>query len=725
MKNIAIKSVTALAAAIAAFGAWAAESNKTYSNPGTDTFTSVVTSLGNYGSRFVYVGAANDGNNPFKPQTDNPYGESIWRIWRSAEDAENPGVYPYGYDLTQYPKWASLWVANDAAQYGRLKIESGVYNFARGGSNYNNMTVAGSESEGYVWQTGGSVALMDAAQPSIFGNGGTAEYRLDGGSFFSASDFFFGHYGDETTTQKIIINGGTFQCGTLTSGKWFKLGENGTGARTIDINEGGTLALCHFENYGKGTTAINLNGGTLKQLFTDSNNCKYLIGSHDHTDDGVTVTVTGDSTLDTSGKDVYIKNVSIGGTGTLSLVGGGTVTFEANPTCKITVSGGTMAMFAAGNEVPAISLDMDVIGKNDYIGFDLSSITEVGVTQTLVENWNVATEDDSPVAEHIVIRNNGVYWNVSYSENTLTATSISVLAGDWSIFTGYYDGNHPPDQLKSWVNGRPTASTRVIVPGFVGFMQMWNNLDCGSVEIHDDFRMSGASRYQHLRSESVNGEGTLTFGSLNNSDVEFAWLESLESDFKPLELNVPVVIVNASKITSRTERGSPVVFNKPFTVSSGAICEAHTSSGMGDPVFNDDVTIDGSYSPHTVLTVAPGKNICGTGTVNGSLATSEGATLKVGIGDTGVCTNVLTVTGTANLANAAIEIEGGESLADAAIGTEVVLFRANAISSWTKKTVTIGGKPWKVVVGEETIEETLYQTLKATRTKAGFMLIVQ
>ena len=685
------------AATLATTSAWAAESNMSYITPGTNTFSSVVASLGNYGTRFVYVGAANDEANPFKPQTPSPCDEEIWRVWKSKEDPENPGEYPYGYNLVNYPKWASLWVANDSSQYGRLKIESGVYNFARGGSNYNNMTIAGTDSEGYIWQTGGSLSLTDGGQPAILGNGGTAEYLLDAGTFFCASDFYFGNMGDETTTQKIIINGGTFQNGTLTSGKWFKLGENGTGARTIDINAGGTCALCHFENYATGTTAINLNGGTLKQLFTDTNNCKYLIGSHDHTDDSVTVTVTQDSTLDTSGKDVHIKNVVIGGTGTLDIVGGGSVTFETLPTCKITSSDGTFVM--PSSLVRNITGEI-ILGKDEYLGFDLSSHTTVGETVTLAENVSLSTANDSPVAEHIVIKNSGVFWDVSYSENKLTATSVSTRTGDWSIFTGYYDGNHPPDQNKSWVNGRPDLSTRVIVPGYVGFMQMWGNLDCGSLEMHGDFTLTGANQYQHIRAKAITGEGTLTFGA-NRSDVTYAWLESqVDVQNAPLEIDVPVIIVNAAKITSRTGNSSPVKFNKSFEVSSGAVCDVHTGDGLGAPVFNDDVTIDGELINSHGTTIASGKKLFGSGTITGDLTMSSSATLGITIASDGTCTP-LTVSGTANITGATLAVEGGDYLAEAADGATITLFKAATITGWTEgTTVEIGGAPWSVSVGE-------------------------
>ena len=577
--------------------------------------------------------------------------------------------------------------------------------------------------------SGGTLTICDGYDVSIYehnqwvnhpdewhiinGKDATCEISVTGsGKVIALANVYFGNGGEEghaSTATITVSDGGELDCGSASMLKWFHFGSNGVCTRTININEGGVFGVSHIENHNGGT--ININGGTLKCVGTDDNYNAYLLGSYENSDDTLTVTVGEKGAfLDTNGNDVKIKNVVIGGTGTLTLIGGGSVTFDegATPTCTVVYGTGTWD----GTKVPAtISL-----GKNVFLAYDLTSTTTAGETVALAENVNITTEDGSPVAEHVVIRNDGVYWNVSYAANALTATSISALDGDFTIFTGYFNGDYPTDQTKSWVNGRPANNTKIIVPPSTPRMQIYaNSVSCGNVVLNGDLTIKGMFRWANLRPAGVTGTGTL---HLTASTDEYFYVEA---DGRSVDVEVPVVLSGYTRITSRPSY--PVTFKKDVTVSEGAHCRAQQDNAS--PVFEDNLTVLGEWINQYGTVMAMGKALSGSGKITGDLDMSAGATLKVGIGDTGVCTNVLTVTGTANLANAAIEIEGGESLADAAIGTEVVLFRAKAISNWTKKTVTIGGKPWKVVVGEETIEETPYQTLKATRTKAGFILIVQ
>ena len=582
---------------------------------------------------------------------------------------------------------------------------------------------------------GGSIRFSNtSSNMKICRNDGmTVDLDIDGGTFESMGDVWFGcENGEGSTVTMDISNGGVFSCGSATVGKWFKFGESGTMPRTINVNDGGTLAVCHFENYETGTTTLNLNGGTLKQLFTDSDNCKYIIGSNSHNDNSVTVTVTKDSTLDTSGKIVRIKNVVIGGAGTLRVVGGGTVIFETQPTCPVVADADTGIIRNVSSETTPATVSLRA---NDFLEYDLTSITDdPGAAQTLASGVAITTTDGSAVAEHIIIRHGAemtdheFHWNVSYENSTLTATyeGNGTVAGNnatrgFTIYTGYeHSASTRPE---CWVNGYPTETTKMIVP-FACELCLWEkNVHCGELVLHGDLTLSQQSkssttRYKNFQPKSVSGEGSL-FISFPDT---YGYFESAIAGESATPVDVPVVITGTPRLTGKSEY--PLNFNKSFTIDTGKTATLNWDSGANIVNFNGDLIVNGNLvTANRELTLQA--DITGSGTIDGSFTTAAGATLKVGIGDTGVCTNVLTVTGTANLANAAIEIEGGESLADAAIGTEVVLFRANAISNWTKKAVTIGGKPWKVVVGEETIEETLYQTLKATRTKPGFMLVIQ
>ena len=257
---------------------------------------------------------------------------------------------------------------------------------------------------------------------------------------------------------------------------------------------------------------------------------------------------------------------------------------------------------------------------------------------------------------------------------------------------------------------------------------MWGNLDCGSLEMHGDFTLTGAGQWQHIRAKAITGEGTLTFGA-NRSDVNYAWLESQENvQNAPLAIDVPVIIVNAAKITSRTGISSPVKFNKSFEVSSGAVCDVHTDDGLGAPVFNDDVTIDGELINSHGTTIASGKKLSGSGAITGDLTMSSSATLGITIASDGSCTP-LTVKGDADLASAEIAVVGADSLASAEEGSEIILLKATGQITWATKSVQLGDKRWRICTGtwtDETDPENpvVYNVLKAVKSHSGFCIIV-
>ena len=627
------------------------------------------------------------------------------------------------------PNWMVIGYGNPS--YGKFVVDGGMVSF--GETLYVN---DGNNSTSIVEVTSG--VMTNKIVYAGRNDGALAEITVNGGRMITTEDFYLGAGGNSTATLT-IENGGYLQNGTETYGKWFKFGENGTGTRTINLNEGGTLAVCHFENYANGTTEINFNGGTLKQIFTDSNNCKYIIGSHDHTDDAVTINVLEKGgIIDTNGKNVYIKNVAIGGTGTLTITGGGTVTLEALPTCPILVEEGTLVCTAA--TTPANI----TLGKHGFLKYDLSGVhatTEDDVTtlpadQTLATGVTITLPVGDTIAEHVIILNdNSLAWLPAYENNVLTA-SVSTATPEITVWTGNNSTWYAPrsnnyatkyNDPGNWTSGIPGDETKIVVP-FASeiYLDKTNGrFKAGDIElrttgdVHFCARDSKNLRYLSFAPKSVSGDGRMLLGGTGID---------ISSSGPACTIDVPLRATlqhhydgaNWYAYTAYLSGSSsyPLTVNKSLSIPDGVPFEVR-----GDVVINGDIVVDGTLRFTTTQEIKAG--LAGSGTIDGSFTTVAGATLKCGIDGTGVCTNVLTVTGTANMANAAIEIEGGESLADAAIGTEVVLFRASAISNWTKKTVTIGGKPWKVVVGEETIEETLYQTLKATRTKPGFMLVIQ
>ena len=119
--------------------------------------------------------------------------------------------------------------------------------------------------------------------------------------------------------------------GALSANEIWFLGN--AGHATVNLSSG-TVATGLFGVSGSAIYAINITGGTLKAT---ADNAVFLPSS-----DKLTVTVTGNATLDTDGKTITIDAAMLGD-GTLTCVGGGTVTFTSlDSTCTIVADGATV-----------------------------------------------------------------------------------------------------------------------------------------------------------------------------------------------------------------------------------------------------------------------------------------------------------------------------------------------------------------------------------------------
>lgn len=530
----------------------------------------------------------------------------------------------------------------------------------------------------------------------------------DGGYVSTYSDVRMGESGSAILT---IHEGGVFRAATASGGaRYIIINQSSSNPYTSTINlNGGTIETGRITTGGgaNSTAQFNFNGGTLRAVAAET-----LIANQ--SDLTVTVNEAG-GTIDTAGYNVTIAK-TIGGTGTLTITGGGTVTFSANPTCAIKVTDGTIVKFADGIRPSSI-----VLGAGDFIEYDLSSVTESGVTTNLDENVTITVPEGDEVGEHVIIKNGGVFWNVTYSGNTLTATSTSdttALTDGYTIWTGYGDNSNGND-IKSWVNGYPSATTRVIVP-FTCSMRTLDSISVGELVLHGDLTLySSNNRWKNIRPRSVTGDGTIYLGFANS----FGYFES-HLDSEATEVNVPVIAhANTPVVTGSST--SPLNFNKSFTINSGVIVDHNSPNNNVN--YNDDLIVNGTLKLHGKVPVLQ-KAIGGAGEIQGSFTTAEGATLYATVTNANATAECLTVTGTADLANATVEISGGELVADAAYGTKIVLLKANSISNWTKMSYVIPGqsKSWKIKKGNVvTVGEAEYETLVAEKSSSGFVIIVQ
>lgn len=669
-----------------------------------------------------------------------------------------------------------FWVARSSGSTAVLEVGGGTiavnseFNIANYGGNGTFVMTGGtiaSKGSSY-WGTdtgststaeisGGSLTLGDGNHEFIILNdaNSTCTITVNGGEVVSDGDVKFGNGGTTEgpgLAMLTISNGGYFGCGAEMRAKWFKFGEGGEGcARTININEGGVLGVWHFENYEKGTTTINFNGGMLKALGTDDNFNKYILGSHDHGDGSVTVTVNAKGgILDTNGKYIRIKNVVIGGEGTLKIVGGGSVKFEAKPTCPVMVEDGVLV----GNEYTP---DTIIFGANGFVKYDLSAVsatTEEEVTtlpgaQTLATGVTLTIPAGETVAEHVIIKNDGnLAWTASYVGSALTANPefASETTANVTVWTGEVsdswagsgsDYGKFTTTVQNWTSGVMNSTKKVVVPfadslylGVCGVNQCAEMVlkTSGDVRIFNRSQHRSNAQWNDIvfRAGRISGDGTLCFGGVGIDT---------SSAGPACTIDVPVVF---EKWTHYLGSGAydadwtaylkgasatyPLTVNKKVTVPSGV-----TGRIEANVFLNGDLEVGGTLTFNTTQNLQGA--IAGGGTINGSFATAEGACVCAAITNANGTAECLTVTGNADLSNADVEILGGELLAEAADVTEILLLKASGTITWTKKSYDIPGqsKTWTIKTDTWTDEETstTYNILKAVKSKPGFVIIVQ
>ena len=499
--------------------------------------------------------------------------------------------------------------------------------------------------------------------------GVTGVVEIAGGTVYSTGDPNVGMSGAGTLT---VGNGGAFWSGAgFGVRKWIQIAKYAGSTGTINLNAGGEMYASQI-NKGAGSAYVNFNGGRLTVIY----------GGDTLLTSGIAVTVGAQGgTIDTAGYSTTIAT-AISGEGKLTISGRGRVAFNAKPTCAVEIENGT-AVFTAATTPGSVAL-----GTGGFIEYDLSGETEAEKPVVLAENVAITTSDESPVAEHVIIRNNGgLYWNVSYGDDSLSATSFAANGvvtdptGDFTIFTGYYNGDYPQDQVKSWVNGFPTADTKVIVPSSIPKMQIYGKsatVPCGEFVLNGDFTVRGIGQWCNFRPNTVTGNGTLTFSARADA---YGYFEALKGSYA-CTVDVPVVLGEYARVSSYP--GYLLTFNKSVTFAAGATVNNNAEAA---PVFNGDVTVESGArwicSLGTVIAsgktlsgsgtidgavevngiVAPGTNTAEILTVTGAATFNSGSSLLVRIGenDSSSCL-VLTGEGTVDVANISVDVANKSAL---------------------------------------------------------------
>ncbi len=248
-----------------------------------------------------------------------------------------------------------ITLADNSDQSAALKIESGTYRAgadvsvgSKGGIAY--LTMDGGSLEATYWI---AVGRDNAATKSYItinngaslkaGQGASANGMIDlcgSGTFTVNNGGYVYAPGSKNTgadsgvamaianlagANMVVTNAG----GTVELGGSVVVGRNGTGALTLT---GGTLKTTAIEG-GAGAGTVTLDGGT---IVAQADNAAFMPMSANLT---VTVGSNG-ATLNTDGHDITIAQPILG-TGTLTLTGGGSVLFTAQPECTIVANGAT------------------------------------------------------------------------------------------------------------------------------------------------------------------------------------------------------------------------------------------------------------------------------------------------------------------------------------------------------------------------------------------------
>lgn len=568
-----------------------------------------------------------------------------------------------------------------------------------------------------------------------FANDGSENELIvnDGGLVESYTDIYVGENGSATLT----VNGGMVRAQAENGGeKWIYMNKNNkaASATTIALN-GGVLETGRIVKGSGAAGAITFNGGTLRALVSST-----LIAASETL--SVTVKEKG-GTIDTNGKNITIAQ-AIGGTGTLSITGGGNVTFSAVPTCPLYIEEGVV-------ELPVGATGENIIfGKNGFVKFDLSGVsattgetpeeTILPQSQTLLTGATIILSDGDTIEEHVIIKNDGsLNWKAAFADGALTATPQTGVTPDVSVWVGGHTSDYSPvvktfkerwETAGNWTEGVPGADTKVVFPVAAEVVLGESGAHvCGDMVLAAKGETRIYCKQQNINNsfapKSISGNGSLRFGGMG--------LDT-SSASRPCTVDVPVIAEYDPHYTGSGAYDNyyityvmgtadcPVTFNRSLTVEAENSCRIEANVAL-----HGDILADGylTFNHNQTLRGA----IAGSGTISGSFTTAEGAVLKsTASADGGVYSaTCLTVEGSADLSNATVEIEGGEALADAGSSTEIILLKATGTITGpgSVKYVIPGQKyVWTITTGTATVDETTYNTLKAVRTAYGFMVII-
>ena len=541
----------------------------------------------------------------------------------------------------------------------------------------------------------------------VVGQGYAGSLEVVGGTLIGRNQIFVG-VNDGSVGNLTISDGGVVMCGEGTAEKYVQLSQNAGSTGTININDGGTLVTAHIQP-GTGTPVVNFNGGTLRVNYGGT-----IFGSRANFTNYVNA---AGGTLDTAGFETYVKAL-VKGEGTLRITGGGTVRLDnsgVKPECPIYVDEGVVFLTSA--MTPASIR----LGKNGFIRYDLVSITDTSAEdQTLAEGVTITMDEGETLAEHVLIRNNGsLKWQAYLDGTTLKAKNMTSETVTTTIWTDY-GNNHWCDNAQNWTAGKPSTGVKTIIPFATRITQGTANLDCGDIVLKTSGQLqidsdSNNSSLYHFAAGTISGDGSL-YMSLNY----FETTGSYDS-----YINLPLrLFANSRNTFIQGVSGHTIYINAPLTIDT----QAKGCTVQGGVAINGDLTVTANSTLTFSGTQTLKGVIEGAGTIAGSFTTGVGAKIRSSAVEEGGVRSAtcLTVSGTADLSNAEIEIVDEDGvLGRAERGDAIVVFRAAEIRNWSARTVSVGGRPWRVKSGFVTEGSETFHALVAVKSARSFAVFVR
>ena len=443
-----IKPTFALFAALAVGGAWAGDdlvwgnADGAYSSPNSWTSAGDLTGYesiyewktGSIGKNLRFDGVAAG-----KTVTMDIWDNRVWNCW--FYNGSTPVVFDSSSASNGFEAYWGFHLSTAANDTSSLTIRNGLYTTPSSASDNCSNWANGDNSKVTINLQGGAIELWGATGNNCLkltsGTGVSSTLNISGGTLaVKGGDMVIGESGDGTSeTQITISNGGVLSCGTYDTARWLKLSAGGTTKTTIDVEEGGTLAVWHLRHDSAGASAVNLNGGTLKVLGRIQNGDTHYGLIDTQYPDTFSVSVGADGgILDTNGKSFDIAK-EISGSGTLRIIGGGSVTFTVAPTCPVvidadtTVSGTTEAITTRAASISITAPSSDWASK--------TLPTTAGIKTITSGNW--ATYADGGTSYQQTLGGDTAYVALVNVEDGAGDVSIAGLENDTTSAKSYSD----------------------------------------------------------------------------------------------------------------------------------------------------------------------------------------------------------------------------------------------------------------------------------------------